>query len=150
MKKLSVLVPALALAVMMSASALAENGAVSEATLNAMGLGGMQVMSDQDAMAVRGKGFVGHGFASSYGNSSSSISIGANLGPFAGFSFDTSSEDGFRARGRYLSGGTQISESIFETTISNSTEVSGVGTVTRTLGLSIRIGSGGSASSYSL
>jgi len=145
MKKLSVIVPALALAVMMSASAFAENGAVSSTTLDAMGLGGMQVMSDQEAMAVRGRGFV-----STYGNSSSSIGINFNLGPFGGLNFNTSTSDGFNADGEYFAGGMNQSESVFSASISNTVEVSGVGSVTKTLSLSIGIGSAGSASGYSL
>jgi hypothetical protein len=145
MKKLSVFVPALALAVMMSASAFAENGAVSSTTLDAMGLGGMQVMSDQEAMAVRGRGFV-----SAYGDSSSSINIGINFGPFGGLNFDTSTSDGFLANGKYLAGGVHQSESVFSASVSDTKDISGVGTITRTLSLSIGIGSAGSASGFSL
>jgi len=145
MKKLSVFVPALALAVMMSASAFAENGAVSDATMKAMGLSGMQVMSDQEAMAVRGRGFV-----STYGNSYSSIGINFNFGPFGGLNFNTNTSNGFNADGKFLAGGTNISESVFNTSVSDTLDVPGVGSVTRTLSLSISIGSGGGASGYSL
>ena len=145
MKKLSVFVPALALAVMMSASALAENGAVSSTTLDAMGLSGMQVMSDEEAMAVRGRGFV-----SAYGDSSSSIRLGLNFGPLGQLQADTSTADGFYSDGRYLAGGSHQSESLFSGSLSESVEVSGVGTVTKTISLSIAIGSAGSASGYSL
>lgn len=145
MKKLFVCVPALALAVLLSGSAWAEDGAISSTTLNEMGLGGMQVMSDADAMAVRGRGYV-----STFGRSNSSININFNLGPFGNIDFDTDSSDGFRARGRYLAGGEHLSESLFEAELSHTTDVPGVGSVSKSLKLTIGIGSAGGASGYSL
>jgi hypothetical protein len=50
---------AIALAVLMLSAATASAGdlAVSESTLEGMGLAGMQQLSDEDGLAVRGKGF---------------------------------------------------------------------------------------------
>jgi len=48
---------AVALVAFCPALASAEDGQPSQATLQAMGLSGMQVMSDAEAMSVRGQGF---------------------------------------------------------------------------------------------
>jgi hypothetical protein len=48
------------------ALALAEDGRPSQATLTAMGLSGLQVMSDDEAMAVRGKFAVAGGISIAY------------------------------------------------------------------------------------
>jgi len=150
MKKLSVFVPALALVAMMSASVLAENGAISSATLNEMGLGSIATMSDSEALAVRGRGYQGFGSAKAWGSSKSEIDFDLNLGPFGNVEFETKSDDGFMSKGNFLAGGEHSSESLFSTTLSKTTDVSGVGSVTKTLSLTIGIGSGGSASSFSL
>jgi len=150
MKKLSVFVPALALVAMMSASALAENGAISSAQLNEMGLGSIATMSDSAAMAVRGRGYQGFGSASAYGDSRSEIDFDFNLGPFGNIEFDTKTEDGFEALGQFKAGGLHVSQSSFSTSISDSTDVPGVGSVIRTISFSVNIGSGGSASAFSL
>lgn len=151
MKKLMVCVPALALAVVLSGSAFAENGSIGDTTLNAMGLSGIQVMSDSDASDVRG-----HGYRPSkkpwnrtYGSSSSSININHRSRRFGSIRFNTRTRDGFRAEGRYRSGGMHASESYFDIVRSH-TEVTPEGTVEHIRALSITIGSGGSASSYSL
>ena len=59
MTKLFVTLPALALVVALSGSALANNGAISNATLDEMGLSGIALMSDEQALAVRGLGWEG-------------------------------------------------------------------------------------------
>ena len=74
MKKLLVCLPALALAIALTSNTQAEDGAVDSATLQAMGLGGMQVMSDSQAMNVRGKGFL----TGLTGQKSASIAFGAS------------------------------------------------------------------------
>ena len=145
MKKMLVCMPALALAVVLSGSALAEDSAISSATLSDMGLGGIELMSDADAMAVRG-----HGYVMAGGKSNSSINISLSLGGYGNLNFDTDTTDHFKAKGRYLAGGEHISESLFEGELSHTKEVSGVGSVTRSLKLTIGIGSGGSASGFSL
>ena len=47
-----------ALVVWSAATALAGDAAVSPSTLDSMGLGSMQPMSDHDGLAIRGKGFI--------------------------------------------------------------------------------------------
>jgi len=56
MMKLFATLPALALVVALSGSAVADNG-ISQATLQDMGLAGIELMSDADAMAIRGMGY---------------------------------------------------------------------------------------------
>ena len=51
-----------AMLVLQSASAFAEDGAVPAATLNELGLGGMEILSDNDGMQIRGQS--GSAFAS--------------------------------------------------------------------------------------
>jgi hypothetical protein len=54
-------------------SAIANDGRPGRDTLADMGLGGMIVMSDDDAMSVRGQGFKGGSSARAFGNSFATI-----------------------------------------------------------------------------
>ncbi|MCA9232734.1 MAG: hypothetical protein KDA57_18945 [Planctomycetales bacterium] len=143
MKKLLGFVPALALAVMMSATALAEDGALSGAALQEMGLGGMQVMSDREAMDVRGKGFLGPG--------SNSLAFG---GSFAALSFgniaNSGTIDGYLADGDYMAGGSHLSEAGFSISFTNELEVKGAPATKQTYTLTGRIYAGGQAMATSL
>lgn len=85
--------------------ASAEQGLPSESMLSAMGLAGMQVMSDEDALAIRGFGYdPWHGYgknakkpmATAYGHSYASIS---------GHGANAYSEDGFHTKGKHKTGG---------------------------------------------
>lgn len=146
MKKLTVLVPALALAVMMSANALAENGAVSEATMQEMGLGGMQVMSDQEALAVRGKGFLVPGSASlAFGASYATIGNGGILSPNS-----TGAVNGYLADGTYMAGGSQLSEATRTTTNVEILTVQGLPATTMTTIRTRYLAAGGFSMSTSL
>jgi hypothetical protein len=107
--------------VCVAGSARADQG-ISSSTLDKMGLSGMTVVSDHDAMSIRGLGYSGgnHGGGSSsgcktcgprgsvspnakaYGNSSASISI---EDPAAAHS-----SNGYKAEGPYEADGTNYSE----------------------------------------
>jgi hypothetical protein len=65
MKKLLVVCIAIGFVVGLagSAGAAEPTSAVSNSTLTSMGLGGMQAMSDQEGMAVRGKGVIAFGLS---------------------------------------------------------------------------------------
>jgi hypothetical protein len=120
---LSVVVAAL---VCVAGSARADQG-VSSSTLDKMGLSGMTVVSDHDAMSIRGMGYSGGNHsgghssgcktcgprgnispsAKAFGNSSASISVkdgGAH------------SENGYLAKGPYEADGTNFSEAGSEIT----------------------------------
>ena len=67
MRKLVVCLAVMALAVLFTSPAVADNGLVSSSQLQAMGLAGMHVMSDAEAMSVRGKMHHGHGMPQPWG-----------------------------------------------------------------------------------
>ena len=142
MKKLILVLPVIA--VLCFANAVkADNGAIDNATLSAMGLGGVEVISDQEAMKVRGQGFfVGTSAALAFGASFSTIDS-----PFGA----TGTVDGFFADGRYHAAGSHQSESVASLTTSSveTVDVAGViiGSTTITDTITFRIGSAGSSSS---
>jgi hypothetical protein len=77
--------------------AQAENGMPSQSTLRAMGLSGMQVMSDREAMNVRGMGYSSHG--------STAIAFGISYAHAGGRDASAGSLDGFFAKGKHYAGG---------------------------------------------
>lgn len=98
MKRCLTVVLAAGLLVAFVGVAQAEQGMPSQATLRAMGLSGMQVMNDREAMDVRGMGYYSsHSKAIAFGVSYASV--GGGHGPSAG------SVDGFYAEGKYHAGG---------------------------------------------
>ncbi len=80
----------------LAGSAHAEQGLPSQAMLSAMGLSGIQVMSDSEALTIRGLGYGGHSVAIAYGKSY------ANVG---GYGAKAGSKDGFFAKGKYSAKG---------------------------------------------
>jgi hypothetical protein len=137
MKKLSVFLPAVALLIALSGSAMAENGAISSAKLNAMGLGGIELMSDADAMQIRGQGF-SLAFGISYART------GNQGGASAG------SLDGYLAKGKFMAMGDHYSEAGTSMTETHKLFVKGK-LVKKTVWSKTRtIGAGGGASSSSL
>jgi hypothetical protein len=87
------------------AAAVADSGRPSPATLEAMGLSGMYVMSDVDAMAVRGLGFGSH--AEVWGVSFAGVSgQGAQAG----------STNGYKASGKHHAVGANLSFAELEIT----------------------------------
>lgn len=130
MTKLFVTLPALALVVALSGSAVADNG-ISQATLQDMGLAGIQVMSDSDAMAIRGLGYQGGGhhmpkpsknekpWSLAFGLSYASIEDGWKSEGSAG------TVDGFIAEGKYMVAGEHYSEAGRTTIDSHELQVKG-------------------------
>jgi hypothetical protein len=119
-----------ALVAICPAFASAENGRPSQETLKAMGLSGMEVMSDEQAMSVRGQGFtfagglswafVGPGFPnaasvnvsfsggdywSAQANSSYADRLNVNVTEFVLYPNGTTSVSGNANYTRYTSGG---------------------------------------------
>ena len=114
MTKLFVTLPALALVVALSGSAVADNG-ISQATLQDMGLAGIELMSDADAMAIRGLGYDGghhmpepptgdKPWTLAFGVSYAKVEDGRKAPGSAG------TLDGFVAEGKYMATGEHFSE----------------------------------------
>ena len=97
-------------AAIVTPAAQAEGHRPSRRTLDEMGLGSMVIMSDAEAMRIRGHGFNGHG--------GSSVSVFGNS--FATFSlppFGTShSENGYSADGKHFAHGKNFSKAGVEIT----------------------------------
>ncbi len=73
---------------------------IGEGTLAEMGLGGLVLLSDEDASSVRGLGYNGRGGAAVYGHSWANVS--SSYG-------SAGSENGYRARGRHSAKGANLS-----------------------------------------
>ena len=90
-------------------SAQADQGMLSQSTLSAMGLSGMQVMSDSDAMEIRGHGYDpwrGHGkkaknMALAWGYSYAHVHKGKGV---------AHTKDGFKAKGKHKASGKHLSK----------------------------------------
>ena len=69
MKSLGIICGGVALVLSMVATASADerSAPISKSSLSSMGLGSIQVMSDREGLAVRGKGFSMGGFGGSFG-----------------------------------------------------------------------------------
>lgn len=162
MKQLSITLPALALVVALSGSAMAENGAINTATLNEMGLAGIEMMSDEAAMEIRGQGFsqvFGDSFAKlSVGNSivgipGNSIPCNGNCGHgswfLGGRHGSTETSNNYSANGLHMAMGSSFSEAMFSESMTVEVSVNGMVSKTVTT-LSLSIGAGGMASASSL
>jgi len=104
MKRSLIVVLAASMVVAFVGVARAEHGMPSQATLRAMGLSGMQVMSDREAMNVRGMGY--YSSRKSSRKKSTAIAFGisyAKAGGRHGVSADTI--DGFFAKGKHYAVG---------------------------------------------
>lgn len=96
----SVLGVVIALCAMLSQSAQAESGRPSRQTLAQMGLGSLVVMSDNDALAVRGQGYKHGSYVRVSGSSWATIG-----NPSAG----SHSEDSYFADGKHVAKGSSSS-----------------------------------------
>lgn len=89
---------------LLTTNAFAADSLPASSTLRAMGLSGLQVLSDAEASVVRGKGYVHHGrrmsLASVWGNSYANIG-GRNAGAGA--------RNGYKASGRRVAEGNTAS-----------------------------------------
>ncbi len=81
-----------------TSSAQAEQGFPSLSVLSEMGLSGIAVMSDNDAMAIRGLGYNGHG-------GRSATAYGSSYAQVRGYGGKAGSKDGFYAQSRYRASG---------------------------------------------
>lgn len=107
----SVLIVA-AVAVMVGGTAYAEDGNVDNATLSAMGLGDLAVMSDADGMQVRGQGYYGsRSYAKVWG---SGFALYKKEGSYDGESYSGSykkiaiEKNGYEAKGKHYAKGANI------------------------------------------
>ena len=154
--KIFATLPALALAVVLSGSALADNGVVSDATLSDMGLAGIQVMSDSEGLAVRGMGFDAHlpelpDYVKPKGKKKPwSMAFGMSYAAINKDGAESATADGFYAKGHYMASGEHFSEAGITETKVHILEVKGSPATKETTTKSLRIFSGGFATSSSL
>jgi hypothetical protein len=159
---LSTLVAAL---VCVAGSAKAANG-ISTSTLSQMGLSGLSVMSDSDALAVRGLGFttgINHSMgtgsccgprgsaspsAKAAGNSFATMNVdaGGNGCPTCTQSGGSHSENSYNAMGPYSASGDNYSEAA--STITKTETVADVGSVTTTCTVLVYAGGHSSAKAF--
>jgi hypothetical protein len=93
------LVVSLAIVAAICPSAFSD-GRVSDQTLADMGLGGLTVVSDNEAMSVRGHGYKGGSSVRIFGNSSATINTRHG---------SASSENGYNVSGKHFAAGGNIS-----------------------------------------
>ncbi len=145
MKTLSVTLPALALVVALSGSAMAENGAISTATLNEMGLAGIELMSDEAAMEIRGQGFLTeHSASLAFGLSLATVDHENSLNGSA------LTIDAYLADGKYMAMGSHFSEAKITKSNSESLWVKGVLAEKKVWSRTLRVAAGGMATASSL
>jgi hypothetical protein len=101
-----------------AASAVADGGRPSQRVLSEMGLGGMTVMSDEEALSVRGRGFKLASSVDAFGNSFATIDT--PLGT-------SHSENGYAAEGRHIAFGKNRSEAGVELSIGGLGDILGNG-----------------------
>ena len=155
MTKLFVSLPALALVVALSGSATAENGAISSATLNEMGLASMQIMSDEEALAVRGLGWLDdYEIPTRHAKKPWSLAFGVS---FAGVEFENNNlegkagtKNGFFAKGKFMAMGEHLSEALITKSTTKELWVKGVLATKRVYTKSVGVAAGGGASASSL
>jgi hypothetical protein len=146
MTKLFVCLPALALAIALSSSALADNGAISASQLNEMGLAGIEVMSDADALAVRGMGY-------SSGHKSLSLAFGISYATVEGGHHGDAAAgtlDGYLAVGKYMAMGEHYSEASISKSKTYELKVKGRPAIKETWTRTLKVSAGGGAASASL
>ena len=92
---------AIALVAMVNTASAADRP--SQATLAAMGLGGLVAMDDADALAIRG-----HGFKGGKGGSSARA-WGSSYAHISGHGGSAASQNGYDAKGRHVAAGGNLS-----------------------------------------
>lgn len=156
MTKLFVTLPALALVVALSSSAVADNG-INEATLADMGLAGIELMDDSQAMEIRGLGYNGGGhkmpkpsknekpWSLAFGVSYASVEDGGwhqNAG--------AGTVDGFVAEGKFMAAGEHYSEAGITKVESHELQVKGQPATLEIKTKSLKVFAGGFATASSL
>jgi hypothetical protein len=81
-------------------------GLPSQATLDAMGLGGIKVMDDASAMNIRGFGYSGHSKKSS---KSSARAYGSSFAKISGHGAQAGSQNGYDSKGNHFAAGANLS-----------------------------------------
>lgn len=148
MTKFFATLPALALIVALTGNALAEDGTVSETTLQEMGLAGMQVMSDEAALAIRGKGWQGQSHKKQV--KPSSMAYGHSYANVGHEDVGAGTKDGYFAKGQYMAGGEHFSEAGKTVTKSHELQVKGLPATLEIKVKSVRVFAGGFATASSL
>ena len=155
--KLFVTLPALALIVALSGSAVADNG-ISQATLQDMGLAGIELMSDADAMAIRGLGYdlsTNTPEPPRSDNKPWSLAFGVSYAEVEEnghdwFGGEAATLDGFVALGKYMASGEHFSEAGITKVESNELRVKGHPATMEINTKSLRVYAGGFATASSL
>ncbi len=157
MTKLFVTLPALALVVALSGSAVADNG-ISQATLQDMGLAGIELMSDADAMAIRGLGYdlsTNTPEPPRSDNKPWSLAFGVSYAEVeedghGHLDGEAATLDGFVALGKYMASGEHFSEAGITKVESNELRVKGHPATMEINTKSLRVYAGGFATASSL
>ena len=157
MTKFFVALPALALVVALSGSALADNG-IDSSTLADMGLAGVEMMDDSEALQVRGLGYHGGGYdipEPTGGHEKPwSLAFGVSYaGVEAGGEYKSAGSgtlDGFIAEGKFMAAGEHFSEAGLTKVESHELQVKGQPATLEINTKSIRVFAGGFATSSSL
>ena len=149
--KLFVTLPALALIVALSGSAVADNG-ISQATLQDMGLAGIELMSDADAMAIRGMGFeFGDRVPNPpLGDKPWSLAFGISYATVESGHSEAGTVDGFIAEGKFMAAGEHLSEAGFVKVGTHDLQVKGLPATLEIHTTSLRVYAGGFATASSL
>ncbi len=149
--KLFVTLPALALIVALSGSAFADNG-ISQATLQDMGLAGIELMSDADAMAIRGMGFDGGGYIPKPPTSDKpwSLAFGISYATVEKDRASAGTVDLFVAEGKFMAAGEHLSEAGFVKVRTHDLQVKGLPATLEIHTTSVRVYAGGFATASSL
>ncbi|MCH7750652.1 MAG: hypothetical protein IH898_00640 [Planctomycetes bacterium] len=149
--KLFVTLPALALIVALSGSAVADNG-ISQATLQDMGLAGIELMSDADAMAIRGMGFDGGNHMPKPPTSDKpwSLAFGISFATVGVGNGSAGTIDGFIAEGKFMAAGEHLSEAGFVKVEAHDLQVKGLPATLEIHTTSLRVYAGGFATASSL
>jgi hypothetical protein len=88
-----------------SSTVQAEQGLPSQSMLTDMGLASIVVMSDADAMAVRGRGYQPNYEEQHYGSKPSATAYGSSYASISGYGAHANTQDGFYSSGRHFAGG---------------------------------------------
>ena len=155
MTKIIATLPALALVVALSGSAVADNG-IDSTTLADMGLTGVQVMDDSEAQQVRGLGYYGGGYHAPQpsGDKPWSLAFGVSYATVEGGnewkSGGAGTLDGFAAEGKYMASGEHFSEAGVTKVESHELQVKGEPATLEIHTSSLRVFAGGFATASSL
>lgn len=147
MKKFIATLPALALVFALSSNASAAD-TVSVSALADMGLAGMEVMSDEAGLAIRGKGYKPGKMKMA--KKPWSAAYGVSYAGVGGKGGEAGTLDGFAAEGKYMASGEHFSEAGKTITKSHELQVKGKPATLEIHTKSIRVFAGGYSSSSSL